>query len=115
MLVLTTLFISISDKLPKTSYVKAMDIWLIINLLVPFFEIILQTLINTWHEDAVDRAFTTTIISNNTKADDNRRKSDRLLYITKLVARAALPAFYILFCICFFGVQISKQNTEPLT
>ena len=37
------LFINVSNNLPKTSYIKMMDIWLIFNLLVPFTEICLHT------------------------------------------------------------------------
>ena len=43
MLVLTTMFINVSNNLPKTSYIKMMDIWLIFNLLLPFIEILLHT------------------------------------------------------------------------
>ena len=43
MLVLTTMFINVSNNLPKTSYIKMMDIWLIFNLFIPFVEIILHT------------------------------------------------------------------------
>merc|ERR1712013_825658 len=45
MLVLTTMFISVSGSLPKTSYIKMVDIWLIFNLVVPFVEVLLQTYI----------------------------------------------------------------------
>ena len=38
-LVLTTLFISVSGALPKTAYVKMIDIWLIFAQLIPFFEV----------------------------------------------------------------------------
>ena len=34
-----TRFISISNSLPKTSYVKMIDIWLIFNLTIPFIEV----------------------------------------------------------------------------
>merc|ERR1712117_320615 len=51
LLVLTTLFISISDALPRTSYVKAVDFWLITNLMIPFFEMILQSLVNVLQTD----------------------------------------------------------------
>ena len=34
-------FISVSNALPKTSYIKMIDIWLIFNLVVPFLEVIL--------------------------------------------------------------------------
>ena len=55
MLVLTTMFINVSNNLPKTSYVKMIDIWLIFNLLLPFIEVLVHTLMDTlrWsqHED----------------------------------------------------------------
>ena len=47
LLVLTTLFISVSNSLPKTSYIKMMDIWLIFNLFMPFAEVILHTYIDS--------------------------------------------------------------------
>jgi hypothetical protein len=37
--VLATMFISVSQNLPKTSYIKMVDIWLIFNLMIPFFEV----------------------------------------------------------------------------
>ena len=36
---MATMFISVSGDLPKTSYIKMVDIWLIFNLIVPFFEV----------------------------------------------------------------------------
>jgi len=43
MLVLTTMFVSISNDLPRTSYLKMVDIWLIFNLFIPFVEVLLHT------------------------------------------------------------------------
>ena len=43
LLVLTTLFISVSGKLPPTAYVKMIDIWLIFSQMVPFTEVLLHT------------------------------------------------------------------------
>ena len=42
-LVLTTMFVNISGKLPSTSYIKMVDIWLIFNLVIPFTEVLLHT------------------------------------------------------------------------
>ena len=39
MLVMTTIFISVMEKLPLTSYPKMIDIWLIFCQLVPFTEV----------------------------------------------------------------------------
>ena len=43
MLVLVTMFISISSSLPVTSYVRMIDVWLLFNLMVPFVEVLLHT------------------------------------------------------------------------
>ena len=43
MLMMTTLFIGVMQKLPATAYVKMVDIWLIFSTLVPFCEVVLLT------------------------------------------------------------------------
>ena len=43
MLVLTTMFISVSNQLPNTSYIKMVDVWLIFNLILPFVEVLIHT------------------------------------------------------------------------
>ena len=50
LLVLTTLFISVSGKLPPTAYVKMIDIWLIFSQLVPFTEVLLHTFMDCMRE-----------------------------------------------------------------
>ena len=114
LLVLTTLFISISDALPRTSYVKAVDTWLITNLMIPFFEIILQSLMNIWYKDHEDEDDTRLFrISPTRPAKDNNNRNmngihrtvkanDKLLSILRLLIRTVLPGFYILFCFVFF-------------
>ena len=37
------LFVSVSNDLPRTSYLKMVDIWLIFNLFIPFLEVLLHT------------------------------------------------------------------------
>ena len=41
MLVMTTIFISVMERLPTTSYVKMIDCWLIFCQLVPFTEVLI--------------------------------------------------------------------------
>ena len=53
MLVLVTLFISVSDSLPQTSYIKMIDVWLIFNLTLPFIEVLLHTYIEALNEDDI--------------------------------------------------------------
>ena len=42
MLVLSTMFVSVSSNLPVTSDIKMIEVWLIFSLLVPFTEVLLQ-------------------------------------------------------------------------
>ena len=51
LLVLTTLFISVSGKLPPTAYVKMVDIWLIFAQMVPFTEVLLHTFMDCMREE----------------------------------------------------------------
>ena len=43
LLVLTTLFISVSGSLPKTAYIKMIDVWLIFAQMIAFVEVLLHT------------------------------------------------------------------------
>ena len=51
MLVLTTMFISMSSNLPKTSYIKMIDVWLLTSLVKPFLDILLQSYIDNLRVD----------------------------------------------------------------
>ena len=51
MLVLTTMFINVSNSLPKTSYMKMVDAWLLFNLLYPFIVVLLHTYMDTLRND----------------------------------------------------------------
>ena len=51
LLVLTTLFISVSGQLPPTAYVKMVGIWLIFSQLVPFTEVLLHTFMDCMREE----------------------------------------------------------------
>ena len=51
MLVLVTMFINTANNLPKTSYIKMMDIWLIFTLLLPFKEVLLHTYMDYLRND----------------------------------------------------------------
>ena len=50
-LVLTTLFISVSNSLPPTAYVKMIDVWLIFSQLIPFVSVLLHTFMDNMRTD----------------------------------------------------------------
>ena len=118
LLTLATLFMSISNSLPRTSYVKMIDIWLIINLMIPFLEIILTTLNTYFNEDKTDvKAIirVSPVKEGNTDEDEDTAKSEnaekireqqqktsRLSRVNRFMSRCGLPGLYVLFCVAFF-------------
>ena len=50
----TTLFISVSQSLPPTAYVKMIDVWLIFAQMIPFVEVLLHSWMDL-HRVAEDR------------------------------------------------------------
>ena len=51
MLVLTTMFINVSNNLPKTAYIKMIDVWLLFNLIKPFNDILVTTYMDSLKVD----------------------------------------------------------------
>ena len=51
MLVLTAILIDVSNNLPKTSYMKMIDVWLLVNLLLPFMVVLTHTYMDTLRVD----------------------------------------------------------------
>ena len=54
MLVLTTMFVGVSQSLPKTSSIKMVDYWLVFNLLIPFVEVLIHTYEDTLRTDETE-------------------------------------------------------------
>ena len=118
LLVLTTLFISVSDSLPRTSYVKLIDVWLIVSLMVPFANIIVQTVINILQEDNLDeddddgRMFER---RSNIKPSKGRNRNGRRQSISPrkmmlFTSRVVLPGFYIVVCVIFFLIAANASE-----
>ena len=77
-LVLTTLFISVSNSLPPTAYVKMIDVWLIFSQLIPFVSVLLHTFMDNMRQEGerkVNNHGKVRIIKSNTinvvEADDS--------------------------------------------
>ena len=101
LLVLTTVFIATSNSLPKTAYIKLIEVWLLGHLLVPFFEVILHTFIDFIREELSHleekRAF----------VDRRKRPAIKVALVTLIaIGRFGFPTVYFIFCVIFavFGV-----------
>ena len=45
------MFINVSNNLPKTSYMKMIDVWLLFNLLYPFIVVLIHTYMDSLRDD----------------------------------------------------------------
>ena len=110
LLVLTTVFIATSNSLPKTAYIKLIEVWLLGHLFVPFFEVILHTIIDFIREElthmAQEKVFTRRN-NLNPKVSNNQLSGTKILLRALIVlGRFGFPTIYIILCAIFavYGV-----------
>ena len=94
MLGLNTIFIDVSNNLPKTSYMKMIDIWLLFSLLLPFTVVLTHTYMDTLRPQEDE---TTTKQSKEKKREDklNFWKKFSLVYNPIIVVTFALVYWLI--------------------
>ena len=111
LLVLTTLFIGISNSLPKTAYIKIVDIWLITNLLIPFLEVLLHTMIDMLRNELSvkehpEKLFVRSVNGSPGMLEQvNMGETNPKAMVLRaciICGRVGLPALYTLFCIVIF-------------
>ena len=92
MLVLTTLFISVMEKLPPTSYVRMVDIWLIFGIVIPFLEVAILTFKeynNTEEEQEINHHGRKITVDNSQETDASFNNENRFNQIC--IFRRSLP------------------------
>ena len=99
LLLLTTLFIGNLNSLPKTSSLKMMDIWLIVTLLVPFSEVILQMVLAIVEEEQDELIVPLFMGKTNTQVKTKKQKFQRII---KTMSNIGIPVIFAGFCIGYF-------------
>ena len=93
MMVLSALYISVSNSLPATSTIKIVDVWLLFSLIFPFFIILINILLYT-----IRKRNKTTTKSGPTKAGTKcRYENYSVEAVLRSLAHNALPLIYVLF------------------
>ncbi len=109
LLVLTTFFIGISNSLPQTSYIKMIDVWMVANLFIPFLEVLLVTLAESYRLDTVNVTKVNDMSTSRrvTKGDSNSRK----VKLVTSFAKIGLPVIYVTFVVVYFALGMSMYST----
>ena len=102
MLVLTTIFIDVSNNLPKTSYIKMVDVWLLFNLLLPFMVVLIHTRMDTLRAEDEDTM---------TKRELAQAKSKkRKLTFWKNVSLIYNPVLFIIFVTIYWVIGLKHAE-----
>ena len=106
MLVMYTLNNSVASKLPKTSTLKFIDIWIIHGLFIHFIIIILLVLI----EHLPGTGTTNLVFVENPKQGKSTKKNLSAKVATKQFAQNILPIFEFLFVVSYFVCALIIYN-----
>ena len=101
MMVLSALYISVSNNLPSTSSIKMVEVWLLFSFLYPFVIILLQT----WAQRIK--------YSNNGMDTKSRIRIDLKCRVVFILAKVVVPTFGIFFTIAywtygFYSIYVKK-------
>ena len=113
MMVLSALYISVSNSLPITSSIKYVEIWLLFSLAYPFLVVSIQTWIQKCKMEEITKTNDkVTILTPTEKKWSKKISGVTKVMIGEIIAKYVIPAFGIIFTIIYFWIGlISSQNT----
>ena len=89
LMTLASLFISVFNSMPESTYIKVMDVWMIVTFMYPFVIIFIHTLIH--------------ILNKNDKFEDSKGMAG--LWFT---SRKILPVLFIFFLVTYWIIGLEK-------
>ena len=112
MMVLSGLYIAISNSLPATDYVKYIQIWFIFSLIYPFGIIIIQMVLKYAEENKPDPNTVSRIIPMQETSKDTLWGKLKNIHcfscitITRITTQIVIPVFAVLFCLSYFVIGL---------
>ena len=110
MFVMTTLFVSVMERLPRTSYLRMVDIWLIYGQVMPFVEVILLTFMTMKREELEDekqkRKTGINLINNRKKDMHTDKPTKRIKEAPYNLKSLKVSSLEILF------IKVSEETTK---
>ena len=94
------MFINVSNNLPKTSYMKMVDIWLLFNLIYPFSVVLIHTYMDTLRNDEMNSS------KNDMIKDVRAQKLDR----AQKMSRVFIPGILLISSILYWIIGIKHSN-----
>ena len=121
LLLMVTLFIGVSARLPQTSYLKMIDIWLLFTLVVPFVNAVLHGYLDflrtrlkslkadprmAWSPETSGKIFVLdkTVNEQNRQNEKLVKKLGFKMKVVQMTLMFGVPVFAVIFTITFFSV-----------
>ena len=104
LLVMYTLFQSISDNLPKTAYLKLIDMWLLFSLILPFIIFITHIV---WELEKTKRNKEIALKRPNSFLEIQRPNNEPGLKQVKLAVQIIIPLATILFIVGYWSFALN--------
>ena len=112
LLVLSTLFISILESMPRTSYIKMVDVWLLFCLLMPLMEVIFHAMVDKYRYELelMEEALLDTSSLDGTmsfapkEAVEKKKKNIMLMQKFGVIG---FPVLFALFAAIYFIIGVS--------
>ena len=95
------MFINVSNNLPKTSYMKMVDIWLLFNLIYPFSVVLIHTYMDTLRNDEMN------ISSDGIDKDARAQKLD----LAQKMSRVYIPGILLISSILYWIIGLKHADT----
>ena len=96
MLVMYTLFQSISDSMPPTAYLKLLDVWFIFGLIMPFIIFIVEVILELLQQKENNDVKHLYLASNSIKSK------------FKIISQVGIPALFLAFVTVYITIVSSK-------
>ena len=94
------MFINVSNNLPKTSYMKMVDIWLLFNLIYPFSVVLIHTYMDTLRNDEMN------ISSDGIDKDARAQKLD----LAQKMCRVYIPGILLISSILYWIIGLKHAD-----
>ena len=111
MLVMYTLYQGVSNTLPQTSYLKMVDIWLLIGLIVPFLIILVLIAMDSTHQKT-DQIFPKSSLGRPSMYQGSVERKQEILTKVVDISKSCIPVGTAILFVAFWAIALSHYWYE---
>ena len=114
MCISATLFLSVSESLPTTAYIKMIEVWLIFSLMIPFLQVLILTFIHLKSTVSNPKQESMYTVRVHPQKDDEEHistvRKSRMLRLAIIIRDFGMPIFVFIFFIVYMTAGLIEAN-----